>query len=117
MAMRLLKWWCSRQPWSTPEVRPSNWLLELVVAHVAMQLQSPELSEILQGVWALLTEFDRASIVWPHGSACYDDSEVPEALLRQRPLLLDPTNPLVNVADCQAFNATEIMAFAKSPDF
>lgn len=117
MAMRLLKWWRSRQTWSTSRSRPSDWLLELAVAHAATQSGSSDLSKVIDGVWALLADFDRACIVWPRGAACYEDGEVPEALLRQQPLLLDPTNPRVNVADAQVFDAREIMALAKSPDF
>jgi len=114
MATRLLKWWSGRQPWSSSRTRPSDALLELATVYVAMQTGSCDLSSAVEGVLELLSDFDNACIVWPDGVACYGKVEVPQALLRQRPLLLDPVNPLVNLADPTAFDAQEMTTFAKS---
>jgi len=116
MTMRLLKWWRGRQRWSEGRARPSDALLELAAVHAASQCESSELSEIMERVLALLADFDSVCIAWAPGVASYSPTEVPQALLRQRPLLLDPVNPLVNVADPQVFVAQEMMTLAKSAD-
>lgn len=116
-AMRLLKWWRGQQCWTGSCTRPCDLLLELVVLHAALGCKSPSLSYLLQTALTILADFENANLVWPQGLACYSREETPDALLRQRPLLMDPVNPLVNVADPKAFNPQEMMALARCSDF
>jgi hypothetical protein len=68
----------------------------------------------IANVMALLAQFNDLRIVW---SNYYSKDDVWAPLLRQRPLLMDPTNPFVNIADPTAFDASELMSLASSTHF
>lgn len=112
--IRLLKWWCDQQAWSGQQFRPSDEILELMVIYSAVSAKAASQKMAIANVMALMSSFDELCIVW---SNYYSKDEVWPPLLRQRPLVMAPTNPFVNVADPQAFNSRELMAFAKSTAF
>merc|ERR1719343_1661712 len=97
---RLLKWWRNQQQWSCTATRPSDHLLELLAVHVAGQLP-PNNSydqDVAIGLAAkIMSQFNEAQITWP--SPVYGRHKIPEEIRCQRPLLADPCNPFVNVAN------------------
>jgi len=112
--IRLLKWWRDQQAWSSRLVRPTDELLELAAVYSAVQSKPSDQREAIANVMGLLSRFNELRIVW---SNFYDKSDVWAPLLRQRPLLMDPVNPFVNVADPQAFDARELMEVARGTRF
>lgn len=112
--IRLMRWWREQQEWSCECARPSDELLELVVAHTAAEHPPKDLASAVSGALSALAGLEQLSITWPLASRCYKEPEVWKPLLSQRPLVLDPTNPLVNVANSQAFDIGETMVRARA---
>jgi 2'-5'-oligoadenylate synthetase/2'-5'-oligoadenylate synthase-like protein len=114
VTIQLLKWWRDQQNWSDSIFRPTNEMLELMAVYSAVQTKPADQRTAIANVMALLSQFSELRIVW---SNYYSKDDVWAPLLRQRPLLMDPTNPFVNVADAQSFDSTELMSFASSTHF
>merc|ERR1719188_2905059 len=114
VTIRLLKWWRDQQEWSSKLVRPSDELLELIAVYSAVQTKPSDQRMAVANVMSLVSRFDELRIVW---SNYYSKGDVWAPLLRQRPLLMDPVNPFVNIADPQAFDAKELMTVAKTTHF
>lgn len=114
VTIRLLKWWRDQQSWSTKLVRPSDDILELMAVYSAVQTKPQDQRAAIANVMSLLARFDELRIVW---SNYYTKSDVWAPLLRQRPLLMDPVNPFVNIADPQAFDARDLMDLARTTHF
>jgi len=114
VTIQLLKWWRDQQNWSDSIFRPTNEMLELMVVYSAVQTKPADQRTAIANIMALLCQFNDLRIVW---SNYYSKDNVWAPLLRQRPLLMDPTNPFVNIADPQSFDASELMAFASSTHF
>jgi len=114
VTIQLLKWWCDQQSWSDNIFRPTNDMLELMAVYSAVQTKPADQRTAIANVMALLCQFSDLRIVW---SNYYSKDDVWAPLLRQRPLLMDPTNPFVNIADAQSFDSTELMSFASSTHF
>jgi 2'-5'-oligoadenylate synthetase/2'-5'-oligoadenylate synthase-like protein len=114
VTIQLLKWWRDQQNWSDSIFRPTNEMLELMAVYSAVQTKPVDQRTAIANVMALLSQFSDLRIVW---SNYYSKDDVWAPLLRQRPLLMDPTNPFVNVADAQSFDSTELMSFASSTHF
>jgi len=114
MTIRLLKWWRDQQQWSGPISRPSDELLELAAIYSAVRTKPIDQNEAMANLMSLLSRFDEMRVVW---SNYYSKSDVSAPLLQQRPLLMDPTNPYVNVANAQNFDATELMTLASTTHF
>lgn len=114
VTIRLLKWWRDQQEWSSKLVRPSDEILELMAVYSSVQTKPSDQRQAVANVMSLLSRFDELRIVW---SNFYTKSDVWAPLLRQRPLLMDPVNPFVNIAEPQAFDARELMAAARTTHF
>jgi len=114
VTIRLLKWWRDQQEWSNKLLRPSEEVLELVAVYSAVQSKPPDQRIAIANVMLLLSQFNDLQIVW---SNYYSKDDVWSPLLRQRPLLMDPTNPFVNIADPQLFDAREMMSLAQTTRF
>jgi len=114
VTIRLLKWWRDQQEWSGKLVRPGDEILELMAVYSAVQTKPADQRQAIANVMSLLSRFDELRIIW---SNFYTKSDVWAPLLRQRPLLMDPVNPFVNVAEPQAFDARELMAAARTTRF
>jgi len=114
VTMRLLKWWREQQAWSGAMSRPSDELLELMAVYSAVQTRPTDQRTAVANVMSLLARFDELRIVW---SNYYSKEDLWGPLLHQRPLLMDPVNPFVNVADPQMFDASELMELARSTHF
>jgi hypothetical protein len=114
VTIQLLKWWRDQQSWTEDIFRPTNEMLELMAVYSAVQTKPANQRTAIANVMALLSQFSELRIVW---SNYYSKDDVWAPLLRQRPLLMDPTNPFVNVADAQSFDSTELMSFASSTHF
>lgn len=114
VTIQLLKWWREQQGWSDSIFRPTDEMLELMAVYSAVQTKPADQRTAIANVMALLSQFSELRIVW---SNYYSKDDVWAPLLRQRPLLMDPTNPFVNVADAQSFDSTELMSFASSTHF
>lgn len=115
--IRLLKWWREQRQWSCDAARPSDELLELVVAFVASQRSPRDLREAVGDALSTLARFPELRATWPLAVRTYKENEVPAALTQQRPLLMDPANPLVNVADASFFQPDELIRHARSGRF
>lgn len=114
MTIRLVKWWRDQQQWYGPLARPSDELLELAAIYSAVRTKPTDQNESMANLMSLLSRFHEMRVVW---SNYYSKSDVPAPLLQERPLLMDPTNPFVNVADAQIFDATELMTLASTTHF
>jgi hypothetical protein len=114
VTIRLLKWWRDQQCWSNKLVRPSDDTLELLAVYSAVQTRPTDQRIAVANVMLLLSQFNDLQIVW---SNYYGKDDVWAPLLRQRPLLMDPTNPFINIADPQLFDAREMMSLAKTTRF
>lgn len=114
VTIRLLKWWRDQQSWSNKLVRPSDDTLELLAVYSAVQTRPTDQRIAVANVMLLLSQFNDLQIVW---SNYYSKEDVWAPLLRQRPLLMDPTNPFINIADPQLFDAREMMSLANTTRF
>lgn len=114
VTIRLLKWWRDQQEWSSKLLRPSDEILELLAVYSAVQSKPADQRIAVANVMLLLSQFNDLQIVW---SNYYGKEDVWSPLLRQRPLLMDPTNPFVNIADAQFFDAREMMKLAQTTRF
>jgi len=114
VTIRLLKWWRDQQEWSNKLVRPTDEILELMVVYSAVQTRPSDQRQAVANVMSLLARFDELRIVW---SNYYNKEDVWAPLLRQRPLLMDPVNPFVNIAEPQVFDARELMSVAATTHF
>jgi len=114
MAIRLLKWWRDQQAWSSAMTRPSDEILELVAIFSAVQSTSQDLKTSVIKAMSRLARFDELRVMW---SNFYSKNDIPVALFRHRPLLMDPVNPFVNVADPKLFDPSELMEAARTTRF
>jgi len=114
VTIRLLKWWRDQQDWSNKMVRPTDEIMELMAIYSSARTKPSDQRKAIANVMSLLSRFNELRIVW---SNFYSKSDVWSPLLFQRPLLMDPTNPFVNIADPQVFDASELMALAKTTHF
>jgi hypothetical protein len=114
VTMRLLKWWRDQQQWSSALTTPSDDILELIAVYSALQSKPRDQRTAVANAISLLARFSELRIVW---SNFYDKEDIWSPLLQQRPLLMDPVNPFVNVANPQCFDASELMATAKTTHF
>jgi len=114
ITIRLLKWWRDQQEWSSKLFRPADEILELLAVHSALQSKPADQRIAVANVMLLLSQFNDLRIVW---SNYYSKDDVWSPLLRQRPLLMDPTNPFVNIADAQCFDPREMMKLAQTSRF
>jgi len=114
VTMRLLKWWRDQQRWSSALKTPSDDILELVAVYSALTTKPRDQRTAIANAMSLMAKFDELRIVW---SNYYEKEEIWAPLLQQRPLLMDPVNPFVNVAAPQNFDAAELMAIAKTTHF
>jgi hypothetical protein len=112
--IRLMKWWRNQQAWSSQLTYPSDDLLELVTVYSAIQTKPTDQKTAVANVMSCLARFNQLRVVW---SNYYSKNDVWAPLLRQRPLLMDPTNPFLNVADPQTFDPRELIAMAQATHF
>merc|ERR1719174_837511 len=106
VTIRLVKWWRDQQEWYGPLARPSDELLELAAIYSAIQTKPADQKVAIANLMSLLSRFDQMRVVW---SNHYSKDTVWTPLLRQRPLLMDPANPYINVADPKTFDCNELM--------
>jgi len=114
VTMRLLKWWRNQQQWTSALTTPSDEVLELIAVYSALQTKPSDQRTAIANAMSLMARFEELRIVW---SNYYGKEDIWSPLLQQRPLLMDPVNPYVNVADPQSFNASELMSLAKTTHF
>jgi len=112
--IRLMKWWREQQEWYGLLSRPSDELLELAAIYSALQTRPADQKEAIANLMSLLSRFDQMRVVWSNN---YTKDDVWAPLLSQRPLLMDPANPFVNVADSRTFDPTELMVLARTTHF
>lgn len=109
VTMRLMKWWRDQQKWSTALARPSDDLLELLAVHSAIQSKPQDQHDAVNNVFKMMANFHEANITWTN---FYKKSEVWAPLSQNRPLVMDPVNPYLNIADPRLFHPREMMAVA-----
>merc|ERR550514_1624902 len=114
VTMRLLKWWRNQQRWSSALATPSDEIMELIAVYSALQTKPRDQKMAIANAMSLMARFDELRIVW---SNYYGKEDIWSPLLNQRPLLMDPVNPFVNVADPQTFDARELMTLARTTHF
>lgn len=111
---RLLKWWRDQQTWSSERSRPSDDVLELTAAYSALQAKPADQKTAIANVMGLFAHFTDLRVVW---SNFYSRDDVWPPLLQQRPLLMDPLNPYVNITDPAIFDASELEERARTTHF
>jgi len=114
VTMRLLKWWRDQQQWTAEHTTPSDDVLELIAVYSALQTKPKDQRTSIANAMSLMARFNELRIVW---SNYYNKEDIWAPLIQQRPLLMDPVNPYVNVADPQKFDASELIALAKTTHF
>mmetsp|Transcript_46646 Transcript_46646/g.107770 ORF Transcript_46646/g.107770 Transcript_46646/m.107770 type:complete len:539 (+) Transcript_46646:133-1749(+) len=114
ITIRLLKWWRDQRDWSGSLARPTDDILELLSVYSAVQTRPSNQRMAIANVMSLLCRFDELRVVW---SNYYSKDDVWAPLLQQRPLLMDPVNPFVNIADPKIFHPRELMSVAKTTHF
>jgi len=114
VTMRLIKWWREQQAWSCGLTRPSDYLLELVVIYTYQQAKLKDQQQAVAYVMEVLSKLDEVRILW---TTNYKSTDIWQPLLLQKPLLMDPVNPFVNVADPQVFDPRELMELAATTHF
>jgi hypothetical protein len=114
VTMRLLKWWRDQQQWTSEYTTPSDDVLELIAVYSALQTKPKDQRTSIANAMSLMARFNELRIVW---SNYYGKEEIGAPLLQQRPLLMDPVNPYINVADPQRFDSSELMSLAKTTHF
>jgi len=114
VTMRLLKWWRDQQQWSRAMSRPSDDLLELLTVYSATQSKPQDQQSAVGNVLALMTRFDELCVTWTN---FYKKTDIWEPLANQRPLVMDPVNPYLNLADPQTFDPRDMMSFAGQTRF
>lgn len=114
VTMRLLKWWRDQQQWSRAMSRPSDDLLELLTVYSATQCKPQDQQTAVSNVLALMARFDELCVTW---SNFYKKTDIWEPLSNQRPLVMDPVNPYLNLADPQTFDPRDLMSFASQTRF
>jgi hypothetical protein len=114
VTMRLLKWWRDQQQWSSLSSRPSDDLIELLVVHSACLSKPQDQQTAVTNVLALMSRFTELHVTWTN---YYKKSDIWEPLLNHSPLLMDPVNPFLNVADPQMFDHRELMIYAAQTHF
>jgi len=114
ITIRLLKWWRDQQTWSCALTRPGDYLLELMAIYSAQQTKPKDQAQAIANSMSLMARFDQIRIIWTN---FYRKTDIWAPLLLQKPLLMDPVNPFVNVADPQTFDPRELMAFASTTHF
>lgn len=114
VTMRLLKWWRDQQQWTSAVSRPSDDLIELLTVFSAQQSKPQDQQAAVANVLALMKRFDELNITWTN---FYKKCEIWEPLVNQRPLVMDPVNPYLNLADPQLFDPRDLMSFASQTRF
>jgi hypothetical protein len=114
VTMRLLKWWRDQQQWTSEHTTPSDDVLELIAVYSALQTKPRDQRTAIANAMSLMARFNEVRIVW---SNYYNKEEIWAPLIQQRPLLMDPVNPYVNVADPQKFDSSELMTLARTTHF
>jgi len=114
VTMRLLKWWRDQQQWSRAMSKPSDDLLELLTVYSATHSKPQDQQSAVGNVLALMTRFDELSVTWTN---FYKKNDIWEPLANQRPLVMDPVNPYLNLADPQVFDPRDLMSFASQTRF
>jgi len=112
-SIRLLKHWRSQQAWSSESSRPSDDVIEHFATHLLTSEPPASLSEGVRRLLGGLEFFETLVVIWPISQRCYHDKDVPASVLAQRPLLMDATNPFLNLAS--TFEPAEMMALAACP--
>jgi 2'-5'-oligoadenylate synthetase len=114
VTMRLLKWWRDQQQWTSEHTTPSDDVLELIAVYSALQTKPKDQRTAIANAMSLMARFNELRVVW---SNYYDKEQIWAPLVQQRPLLMDPVNPYVNVADPQKFDSSELMALSRTTHF
>jgi len=114
VTMRLLKWWRDQQQWSSSVTRPSDDLLELLTVFSSTQSKPQDQQTAVANVLALMARFDELSVTWTN---FYKKTDIWEPLVNQRPLVMDPVNPYLNLADPQVFDPRDLVNFASQTRF
>jgi len=114
VTMRLLKWWRDQQQWSNSVTRPSDDLLELLTVFSSTQSKPQDQQTAVANVLALMGRFDELCVTWTN---FYKKTDIWEPLANQRPLVMDPVNPYLNLADPQVFDPRELVNFASQTRF
>lgn len=114
MTIRLLKWWRGKCQWSTSKACPSDQLLELVAAWSSADSQPTDLHTAVMNVIGLLARFKELKATWNSDVLCYGEERINPSMLSETPLLVDPVNPFVNLAEPQSFDPSEMMSSAQA---
>lgn len=114
MTVRLMRCWRDQQEWSSQKTRPSDAILELMAVYSETKTKPTDEKAAIANLRHLAACFDKLRVVWKN---YYQKDEVEAPLLQERPLLMDPVNPTINVADPKVFDPSELMALAHSAPF
>uniref|UniRef100_A0A0G4I095 2'-5'-oligoadenylate synthetase 1 domain-containing protein n=1 Tax=Chromera velia CCMP2878 TaxID=1169474 RepID=A0A0G4I095_9ALVE len=113
VTVRLLKWWKALQNFSSPHTTPSDYLLELVGVFTHHHFKPKDQRASLSSAFVVLSQLGSARVTW---HVNYPEEDIWPPLLDQRPLIVDPARPFVNVADPLRFDPREVMEFARVTD-
>jgi len=114
-AIKILKWWACQQIWSSTTTVPPPYLLELfVIISAAAAGPRASVAKLVEVALDLCANLPRQRITWEHTAlVSFKPGDVDVAIQMQRPLVVDPTNPNINVADPGVFDGSELQKYAK----
>jgi hypothetical protein len=109
-AIRVVKEWVSERPWSSSYFTPPASMIDLVVIHAAMSMEtSDSLGVLIRKVHGMLRRAEKLCVMWTKPLAWYEAN--PPTI---RPLVMDPFHPTRNHADIAVFDPSELQMFARS---
>jgi hypothetical protein len=109
-AIRVVKEWVSERPWSSHYFTPPPSMIDLVVIHAAMNMDtSDSLGVLIRKVHGLLRRAEKLCVMWTKPLAWYEASPP-----KMWPLVMDPFHPTRNHADIAVFDPSELQMFARS---
>eukprot|EP00397_Hematodinium_sp_SG-2012_P019468 GEMP01020003.1.p1 GENE.GEMP01020003.1~~GEMP01020003.1.p1 ORF type:complete len:531 (+),score=115.87 GEMP01020003.1:28-1620(+) len=110
-----LKSWRDQQNWISSWYRPSDALLEMLVAFLAIKTDCSEKQGIaVRQAFQILERFAELKITVLE---YFHVDDIPKQFRNVRPLILDVANPYVNLADPTLFNSSQIISLAQQTHF
>jgi len=115
-AAALLKWWSSKQGFSTTFAHPPPRMVESVALYVGATSNDLSLAQLVMKSMQVIADMGELKVRWCDelsDLSIYEPSEVQRNVRSQKPLLMDPVNPFNNLLNKRIFGVEELVAAAR----